>query len=69
VKLFRLVLEFKAEADDDLQLFVEGVTALDFFDDAITARIELVEVFTPEDLDGNNSNTDAIESGNDSDGE
>lgn len=69
MKLFRLVLEFKAEADDDLQLFVEGVTALDFFDDAITARIELVEVFTPEDLDGNSSNTDAIESGSDSNGE
>jgi len=69
VKLFRLVLEFKAEADDDLQLFVEGVTALDFFDDAITARIELVEVFTPEDLDGNSSNTNEIESGSDSNGE
>jgi len=69
VKLFRLVLEFKAEADDDLQLFVEGVTALDFFDDAITARIELVEVFDPEELDGNNSDTNAIESGNNSDSE
>ena len=67
MKLFRLVLEFKAEADDDLQLFVEGVTALDFFDDAITARIELVEIFDPEDLDG--SNTNAIEGGNDSDSE
>ena len=69
MKLFRLVLEFKAEADDDLQLFVEGVTALDFFDDAITARIELVEVFDPEELDGNNSDTNAIESGNNSDSE
>ena len=46
MKLFRIVLEFKAEPDDDLDLFVEGLTALDAFQDAITARIELVEIFT-----------------------
>lgn len=56
MKLFRIVLEFKAEPDDDLELFVEGLTALDAFQDAVTARIELVEIFD-EDTDHADNNT------------
>lgn len=55
MKLFRFVLEFEADEDSDLELFVEGVTALDLFQDAITARIELVEIFEPEKDNGNDT--------------
>ena len=56
MKLFRIVLEFEAEPNDDLEVFVEGLTALDAFKDAVTARIELVEIFE-EDTDHADNDT------------
>ena len=67
MKFFRLTLEFNV--DENLEVFVGGLKALDAFQNALNIELEIVERFEMEDENGNNSDTDATESGGDSDGE
>lgn len=67
MKFFRLTLEFNV--DENLEVFVGGLKALDAFQNALNIELEIVERFEMEDENGNDSDTDATESGRDSDGE
>jgi hypothetical protein len=67
VKFFRLTLEF--DVDENLEVFVGGLQALDAFKNALNIQLEIVERFEMEENDGNNGDTNTIESGSDSSGE
>jgi len=67
VKFFRLTLEF--DVDENLEVFVGGLQALDAFQNALNVQLEIVERFEMEENDGNNGDTNTIESGSDSSGE
>ena len=66
MKFFRLTLGFNV--DENLEVFVRGLKALDAFQNALNIELEIVERFEMEDENGNDSDTDATESGRDSDG-
>ncbi len=67
MKFFRLTLEF--DVDENLEVFVGGLQALDAFQNALNIQLEIVERFEMEENDGNNGDTNTIESGSDSSGE
>jgi len=67
VKFFRLTLEF--DVDENLEVFVGGLQALDAFKNALNIQLEIIERFEMEENDGNNGDTNAVESGSDSSGE
>ena len=67
MKFFRLTLEF--DVDENLEVFVGGLQALDAFKNALNIQLEIIERFEMEENDGNNGDTNAVESGSDSSGE
>jgi hypothetical protein len=67
VKIFRIVIE--CDVEDDFDLVFGAVNGIEHFSDHVHFAIELVETFDPEESDGDIGNTNAIKSGDDSDGE